>query len=770
MNSTIDCASFFRLIILLPLLVNYSNAAICQDPDDPFGSAGGAMDTADAFAPADSVDAMAPSTTANAASKSGYLDTDPLIRRVRDNPPQTAAEMAQAITWMSQLRSWETVGSLIDRVAALNWSLEGKAQLARKISPDVWSLLLRSTNSFTETQVKNLMAIYGAPAAYARDPRVIDSLIDRLDSSSPVERQLAQLRLQDGQRAALQRLLDRLIEGNNKVPEQILAETALQFGRDGVDALRAACNLQDTTRSSRVALSLAELSRSEFSNELAAALYSNRYAGDIKQSLAEKIQARYARIPSQAAAADFLARSVQSAYDDYQAKRVLPKSPSSTIWLPDASGKIVSREVSQEMAALERLTQLSCMSSQLEIVSPKLETQSAVMQLQRAYQLNPALLDAEFSSQLIQPLSVERVSEAAFWVDIFRQASDRQMHGAAMRCLQALNTHVQSGKMLAPLDFLGELLSDGRPVIRYLALEIINSADPHADYAASERALAVALEMTQLSQGPQVLIVGGNNELCMAAQQMVELHTGSKAVAATSARGAFQQLVQQNPIELIMVVDRVHDMSLYEMLQRLRNSGSLPIAVMVDRLHQAERDLILKGSGFQVSNLSRDPDDMKRALDELTQMLDIRPLTSDDRVRFSVLARNFLTKIAADRNTYFFYPLAQWHEQFVSVAPLLGPQSQSHVLSGLASRESQYRLSQLAAANSLAEQERLDAARAFAASVRQFGLQLGDQEIKNCYALYNQLGPNDPAVAKAMGYVLDIIEAQSGTRQWPDPL
>ncbi len=773
MKRNFNCVSPGRSFVCLALLLSLANAVVAQDPDDPFGGGDGAMDASSTFGSVDDTD-MTPTSPAAGGAAGGaptsYLNTDPLIRRVRENPPSSPPEMAKAITWMVQLRSWETVGNLLDRVDKQNWSLESKAQLAREIAPEIWNQLLRNTGKLSEAQSKSLKSLYSAPVAYGRDPKVIDSLIDQLASPMAASRQIAQLRLQDGQRAALKRVLDRLIDGDAKVPAKSLAETALQFDRDGIDALQAACNLQDATRSSRVALSLAELSSNKFSSELAAALYSGRYSADVKQALAEKIQAGYSRLPSQAAVVDFLAKEFQNALDDYQSKRIAADSTSRTIWLPAADGKIFSREVTPALAALERLAQLACMRSQLEVVDPAVETLSTVIQLQRAYQLNPSLIDAEITSQLIQPLPSERSEEAAFWVEVFKQASDRQMHGAAIRSLQMLHSQVRSGKFLAPLDFLSQLLLDGRPVVRYLALEIIATADPRADYSASERALAVAVEMTQMSQGPQALVIGGNNELCMAADQLIQLHTGTKSVVVTSARGAFKNLVQQHPIELIVVVDRVHDLTLFEMLQRLRGSGSLPIAVLVDRLQPHEEDLVNKGAGFYAANLSRDPDHLKLVIEQLTQTLDVRPMTSDDRIRFSALAGKFLTKIAADRNNYAFYPVTEWHEQMVSITSVVQPSARAQLLSGLGTQDSQQKLVLLACSTGLPEKDRFQAARSFETSVRQFGIQLSDQEIKNSYERYNDLGPNDPAIAKAMGYVLDIIEAQTGTRAWPDPL
>jgi CheY-like chemotaxis protein len=365
------------------------------------------------------------------------------------------------------------------------------------------------------------------------------------------------------------------------------------------------------------------------------------------------------------------------------------------------------------------------------------------------------------TSRLMQPLPTDRAADSAFWSEVYREATKRQFHGAAVRSLQLLSSQVQAGKVVPDLSFLSELLTDTRPVIRYLGLELIAVADPHVNFAASERALSIAVEMAHLGQGPQALIIGGNIELCRAAEQMIQMQTGSQSTIANSARAAFQSLRDQRPIEMMVVVDRVHDMNMFEMLQRLRNSGSLPIAVLADGLRSHEQDFVSKSAGFYASSLTRDPDQMKLVIDQLANKLDVRPMTSDDRTRFAALAGNFLTKITADRNTYSFYPVAEWHSQLIDLPAAVTSQSQTQLLSGLGTKDSQRKLVMMASSTGQSAEARNSAASAFEKSVRQFAIQLSDPDIKDAYERYNQYGPNDPAIAKAMGHILDVIEAQS---------
>ena len=152
------------------------------------------------------------------------------------------------------------------------------------------------------------------------------------------------------------------------------------------------------------------------------------------------------------------------------------------------------------------------------------------------------------------------------------------------------------------------------------------------------------------------------------------------------------------------------------------------------------------------------------------QTLDVKPMTIEDRTNLTAAAGQFLTKISSDRALYGFYPVEQWNQQLISTRKTMAPAAQAKILSTLGNKDSQVQLTLMAATVGAPEQDRITAAKSFEKSVRQFGLQLNDQQIKNTYEQYNQLGPTDPVSAKVLGYILDILEAQAGSKSWPDPL
>lgn len=736
---------------------------------DPFGGGDDSMDTAgDAFSNPAQARPGADNKPGDAASS--YLNTDPLIRRVRENPPKNPADMAKAITWMVQLRSWENVGGLLDRLAAANWPVAARAELARGIEPSVWSILLKSSNRLNEAQNKTLKALYGSPAAQAREPAVIDANIDQLADRSANMRRLAQLRLHDGQMIALKRLIERLLEGESKVPTGEIAAAIVQFEVDGIEALRAACCMQDEAKRARALVASADLTGNQLALELVAGYYSSSVTQATKSAIADKLKARSIALPSKEDLADRLKKEFESALLEYQTNRTKVSPLTTLVWQPTADGKMVSRQMTRDLANLERLTQLACLRSEIEGAPGTNLLTSTAIELHRAYHLNPKLVDNEAESWLMRSIPQDRSNESGFWIEAFQQCSKMQMHGGSVRALQLMTARIQSGKILAPLDFLSQLLADKRPVIRFLALQAIMAADPRSDYAGSAQAISTAVEMTQLSQGPEALVVGANSELCMSADEIIQQHTSTKSVIAHSAREALVALAKPNPVELILVVDRVHDISFYELIQRLRNASSLPIAVLVDNLSQSESNLISRSSGIHTSTLSRDPEHMRIVLEKSMQTLDVKPMSIEDRTSLAASAGQFLTNIASDRSLYGFYPVEQWNQQLISTRRTMAPSAQAKILSALGDKDSQVQLTLMAANVGATEQDRVVAAKSFEKSVKQFGLQLNDQQIKSTYEQYNQLGPNDPTTAKVLGYILDIVEAQAGSRSWPDPL
>lgn len=776
-------------IITTAVLVSGINA-YAQDPfggdDDPFGSNpfgggdAGAMDPGNPFGGgAASSDAGGvfggAGTNANdaAATQAAPLevDPDPVVQILRATTPKSPAEMAKGLTWLLRIRRWDEIGRYLDQVAAENWSDQKTAELARAAGNSVWIRMRARESELTDTQKEFVGQILRMPSKLARDPKWVDQWIDRLANSDAGERRLAQLRLQDGGRLAIQRLVERLMSGDPKVLPVMLAGTCLVFGEPGIDALRAANVVSDGQRGARVTLALADLPGKHFTTELAAGLNSSEIPSDDKSRLAEKLVGKFGGLPSLDAITKHLDREFDNRLVEYFESRARADELTDFVWRLTSDGNSIEAvDAPVEHRSLERLAQVAKLRNR-QLTAEPLSAQNTVALLQHAYQVTPGL-DVESQNPEFEKLIAEEDRKSpSYWKSTFENATKWQMHGAAIRALQLMIANVRAD--LVDMNFMSDLLKDPRPMVRYTALESIAKLDPLIDYRGSERAIQTALEMMQLSNGPHALVVGLRSDLRDAAKQQIEAATSSNVTLANSAKSALAALDESNPIELIFLVDRVSDQSLFELIQRIRNTKkgkSIPIAVLTDELYSHERSLIERTGGVVTAVLSSNEDNMQRVVSQLLKELDTEPMNELDRATFAVVASKFLTHISENHDRYRYYSLGNYREQLISTSNNFADAGRVRLLSGLGTRVSQFELAEIAGTPAVAAADRVAAAKAFGSSIQKFGNQLSKSEVEQCYELYNKLGPTDETIVKSMGYVLDVIEARSGKRAWPQGL
>lgn len=770
----------WRVSLCTLVVVGITAIAHSQDPfggdsmgSDPFGAATGD----DPFGAAPGNDAgfggfgNAPAAAANPAADAPQTqavevnDPDPLVRIVRSNPPKSPEEYSDAIGWMTRIRRWDEVGRLLTSLASENWDQAQLASLSRQAGSAMWIRLRGLGDALSSEQQATVSQILRAPAEIAASPGWIDGWIAKLSSSSPGEKQLAQLRLQDGNRAAIKRLADSLLAGSTKVSSKTLVETMMLFGQEGIDALKASAAVPDSEKSHRVVMGLAEFPKSGFSAELGAALYSTKYSSEQRDALSGRIAELYSSVPNDEVVRSYLAKKYDNAEAAYRASRLTKKDMSDRIWLPMQDGSVLAMESTIPNGQLMSLARLAKLRMQVGGLSAADEAHCMAAVLQSAYQTDPGL---NSSLQVAGLFGTDQVASADQFQDAFEVASNKDFHGGALRALQLAAQAEQPS-----VTFFSNLLNDPRPVIRYSALVELSKLNPTEPFGHEGAAVRTALEMNQLGTGPHALVVGLRSELLQVAQEQIQRAAAARVTVANSARAALMALDGSDPIELVFVVDRVSDQSLHELLQRIRNSKkgrAVPVAVLTDELYPYERSLIGSQGGTIASVMSRDPAQMQRVISLMQQELDTQPLSAEDRSALALEAGRFITTITSEPERYPFYPLGQLHSQIVDSAMNLDQASEIKVLAGISTNASQKQLLELAANSRLGAKMVNQAANAFGESVKRSGLKLDERTVNNCYDDYNRLAPNDPVIANSLGHILDVMEASAGHATWPKPL
>ncbi len=743
---------------------------------DPFG--GSAMATDANAGLGGFMQTVAPVASAQAGAIREE-DPDPLIRMLRSHPPSTPAAMADGLTWTIRLKRGDEVGRLLDRLEAAGWTSEQWAEIARRVGAAPLLRMRDPDSGLTDAQKTVAGKLFNAPAALVRNLEWIEQTIDKLSSdklasASAAERQFAVLRLHDAGALAIERLVNRLLVGDVKVEPVALAAAANSFGEEGQEALRSATLVANQSAAARVCLALAELPDNTFSEELGSALASRVMPLEQQQLLAKRLTEKYGVLPTPQAIEQYLSKRFKKALGNYQLQRQANLAANDYVWRPGASGTaIVRASVTPADKLLEQAARLAAHRMRLQVATNEDLVDCAAVLLQRVYKVRPQLYAAEGSAQMLADIPSEVSAKFSWWQQVFDRCNQWQLHGAAVRALDLMADGIVRGEFDPPSEYLAKLLRDPRPAIRYAALDLIDRIDPKSTYFGHEWAVESAIEMSRLGSGPQILVIGLQSELRQVAQQQINLQTGSDVSVVNSCAAALKVLDEPIPIEMIVIVDRVADQSISQLVQRLRRSrrgSSLPIAVLAEQLYSYEREMLAETPGIVTSVLSRNPEQMQRVLSLLDQSLDTAPLTPADRAGFVSTANRFLARISADRVLYAFYPLSPWRNALSDSSASVSPAARISLLSGVGSADSQRQLAELTTQATIDEQQRISAARAFGRSVRQFGVSLSRSDILLTYDLYNQLGPTDPVAAKSIGLVLDVIEAQAGKAPWPEGL
>ncbi len=323
-------ASVLRAPVLIAMCLGtcWLSGSLCgQDPfgDNPFGDSapagtdpfGNAAATGDVFG-AD------PNATSSAAVVNAPVlmeDADPIVRALRSNPPRTPKQWADALTWMVRIKRWDEVKRLLNELQTADWSLDEKAQLSREAGATIWYRIRQADAELTPEQLQLVGQLLAAPGQLARDTASIDRWITALASQDMAQRKRALQGLHDGGLVALQRLTERLLDGSSGVDPQTLAVTIDSFGRDGRDALRAACVVGDPARAGRVLLAIAALPRLQFATELGAALASRSLPIDVQQAIGQTLSSKVGSLPNAAAVNEYLQKQFSEALAEYQDAR-----------------------------------------------------------------------------------------------------------------------------------------------------------------------------------------------------------------------------------------------------------------------------------------------------------------------------------------------------------------------------------------------------------------------------------------------------------------
>jgi hypothetical protein len=197
-------------------------------------------------------------------------------------------------------------------------------------------------------------------------------------------------------------------------------------------------------------------------------------------------------------------------------------------------------------------------------------------------------------------------------------------------------------------------------------------------------------------------------------------------------------------------------------LRRQAGSGMVPIALFAreSQWHTAET-IAREHQGVMSFPRPHSAADTAQLAEDALAQLPVSWPTAEQRVAQAESAMKIMnTLLAGERDFYRLRAVSDLVTQ--NIRPAAVGEANWEVLAKLGTHDSQVTLLSYASAPALDLADRQAAAKAFAESVKQFGLTLSSDEIVRQYHLYNASETDTPESQQVFGSLLDTIEAGKG--------
>jgi hypothetical protein len=274
---------------------------------------------------------------------------------------------------------------------------------------------------------------------------------------------------------------------------------------------------------------------------------------------------------------------------------------------------------------------------------------AAAALLQRDYAIDQFVNTAPLNLRTTKPLGAYdrlfggRASDWAYWVSVYRTAEVNNLYAAQLRAIQQIGTLPLQDNLHG--DVLSALLDAAKstvPAVRYAALETLvrfPSVQSHPQVAST---MATAREkLTEFAGFPVALVVGGSSDLRQIAINQL-LQVGIESLEAPSGRDTIRQIQRFSPLEFVLIVDRVTDMPVSELVQRIHAypaTSAISIAVLTPNISESENLVLQESPGIVYGTLTTNENYMSSVLRRMNSVADIPLPSRSDRLVWTGMLR-----------------------------------------------------------------------------------------------------------------------------------
>ena len=614
--------------------------------DNPFGSDDSGFDfgVPEATTPA-------ANTPAGAASTLDPLPADANIvtRMLRENPPKDLIGIARAIELTARLNNWSEAGRYLDQIAAQVDKPGAMQQLGDRFGTQLW-LTLSFESELTAEQRTTAKKVLDAINALQNDQGSLTSALQQLASPSAVVRKRSALRIQQAGDVGLKQLIDGIANSSIQ-PSDIVVDLIDTFRQSGWDALAAALTTDDQAARDRLLVTSCAFVDRGLLPQLSAALFDPAVNADVKSAIKTVFQRVQSPLPTAGQTRDYLQQQiVRELTHAASVANDLVSEPLNNTWLRKLENQRLDVVLlSLSNYHLQRAAELSIVVLQMSEGIDEAAVLATTTLLQRDYAmlqiLSPIPIDLRTDKPLQNRAEVlgARTKDIGFWVSVYKTSEVNHFAAARLRAIQQLGSLTsRSDQSTEVTEVLIDAVADGVPAVRFAALEILLrlqqvEADPRIEYVL-DRARRT---QPSISSSPTALVVGGETDLRNFAKvKLAEL--GIETIEASSGREAIQTIQRIKPFEFMLVVDRLYDMPLSQLLQRVQAypaTASIPIAVLTPEITAGEQSIIGTLPNVIFGSLSKVEDAMQATVREMNRSAAIPLPSRTDRLIWTGLLR-----------------------------------------------------------------------------------------------------------------------------------
>jgi CheY-like chemotaxis protein len=759
-------------MLVVAVAAYVSCPSVYSQDDDIFG-AGPADDSNIA---AEAAPATVTGTTAPGQLPPGERNV--VVQSLRSNPPKTAVELAKAVQLMSRIRRWDEVGYWLDRLIPLGSNQATAAQMVQSIGSQVFlDLLNPDVADITDKQRQAVRGILEMARASALDVKKLRSNVLALKSESKSERVSGFRSLQFAGSRGAAALMEYLLSEQGDAPNATMSEAFMLMGPNSFAAWKAAITTQHADARGRLALLAARIGEPSLTIPLCSAANDNRLPPAALQELHRIASSRGKSIPSSELVHRYGVDELQKSVRQFQSNRWSDEADAFLTWRLSSDGRSLE-EVPARIADLhwQAAVQFAHATLQASHGTNNYSSLAVAVLMQDAYRSSttrPSVSVEPIASSLPKNLWDTHEFAGLLW-----DASVKEdLSSAQLLSIENLGRWATSNDIPIPVrERLVSALSSGHPAVRYQAASILvgsmyerrapsaqdgEDGDEVAIESMFERKLVntsydgrnrlerVLAEMRKLDPKPLALVIGGSSNLRTQVATLLE-GFAFRVTEASSSSQAMALIKEGTPIEGIIFVDRVRDMSVGQLAERIRanpTTTACPVAVLADSLSNGEH--ILLGGDPKVIMGSVPPEELALA-DILRRMKVITQSPTVDatsRITWQNTASDYWTDL---------------NRQFVSSQGMrkLKPTAESTV--------AQTRLLTVVSDKSTPLPDREQASQNFVQSIKQFGLQISTETQNAQYDVYNARGAEEKDLRVMLGRMLDAIEAAEGKRTWAE--